>query len=256
MTYRVRNITLALVLGVIAALLTAFYVTNYKRTVQRSEDSVTVLVAAKDIPLGTSGSAVLEGKLLAPREVARRTVVPGAITSGEEIQQLVATQPIFAGEQVTTRRFRPVEQRGIHGKLDGNVRAIQLPGDPNQVLAGTLKAGDHVDVVGAFKVKRGEDEYTVSRTVLRDIEVLRVSGGGAASSITNGPGESHWVQLAITDSQAAKLWLLKVDGNWTLNLRAVVKSADSPENVETVDTVVKDGVGSRQLERAFGVDLP
>ena len=56
MTYRVRNIGIAVALAVIAALLTSFYVTNYKRHVQRGEDHVTVLVAKHDIPVGTAGS--------------------------------------------------------------------------------------------------------------------------------------------------------------------------------------------------------
>ena len=37
MTYRLRNIGIAIVLAVVAALLTTFYVTNYKRSVQHSE---------------------------------------------------------------------------------------------------------------------------------------------------------------------------------------------------------------------------
>src|SRR5437667_2660 len=49
MTYRVRNIGIAVALAVVAALLTSFYVTNYKRHVQRGEDHVTVLVAKHDI---------------------------------------------------------------------------------------------------------------------------------------------------------------------------------------------------------------
>ena len=45
MTYRARNIVIAVALAAVAALLTSFYVTNYKRHVQRGEDHVTVLVA-------------------------------------------------------------------------------------------------------------------------------------------------------------------------------------------------------------------
>ena len=61
MTYRVRNIGIAVALAVVAALLTTFYVTNYKRNVQQSEEKVAVYVAARDIPLGTSGSDVASG---------------------------------------------------------------------------------------------------------------------------------------------------------------------------------------------------
>ena len=56
MTYRIRNIGIAVALAIVAALLTTFYVTNYKRTVQQGEQKVPVYVAARDIPLGTPGA--------------------------------------------------------------------------------------------------------------------------------------------------------------------------------------------------------
>jgi hypothetical protein len=53
MTYRVKNITIAVALALVAALLTSFYVTNYQRNVRADESNVTVYVAARDIPAGT-----------------------------------------------------------------------------------------------------------------------------------------------------------------------------------------------------------
>ena len=64
MTYRVRNIGIAIALAIVAALLTTFYVTNYKRNVQQGEDMVPVYVAAQNIEIGTSGSELSGQKLL------------------------------------------------------------------------------------------------------------------------------------------------------------------------------------------------
>ncbi len=100
MAYRARNILIAVALAAVAALLTSFYVTSYKRHVQRGEDHVTVLVAKKDIPEGTSGADV--AGLLQSLDVPRKSVVPGAISKPEQLDGLVATQGVFAGEQVTT----------------------------------------------------------------------------------------------------------------------------------------------------------
>ena len=79
MAYRARNILIAVALAAVAALLTSFYVTSYKRHVQRSEDHVTVLVAKHDIPQGTSGGDA--AGMLSRIDVPRRSVVPGAISS-------------------------------------------------------------------------------------------------------------------------------------------------------------------------------
>src|ERR1700748_2606727 len=98
MTYPMRNVTLAIALALIAALLTTFYVSNYKRNVQQSEANVRVYVARHDIPAGTTGAAA--AKQLEQREVAKRTVVPGAISNPSQISSLVVTDPVYAGEQV------------------------------------------------------------------------------------------------------------------------------------------------------------
>src|SRR5919206_3445625 len=177
MTYRVRNIAIAVALAAVAALLTSFYVTNYKRHVQQGEEHVSVLVAKNDIPQGTSGADVVSKHLLETEQVPRRSVVPGAISKPDQITNLVAAAPTFAGEQVTTRRFTALSQTGIHGQLKGNMRAFQIEGDGNQTLAGTLKDGDHVDVVATFDYKwvdfhgaksTTSDTPTASRVVLRD----------------------------------------------------------------------------------------
>src|ERR671937_667842 len=141
MTYRVKNIGIAVILAALAGLLTIFYVANFKRHVQHGESKVSVLVAARDIPAGTSGSEVAEQHYLTPVTVARRSVVPGAISNSDQLQSLVVTQQIFRGEQVTTRRFGTPSELGIRAQLKGTERAIQIEGSANELLAGTLKAG-------------------------------------------------------------------------------------------------------------------
>ena len=105
MTYRTRNIMIAVALAVIAALLTMLYVSNYKRNVRNAESSVTVWVASKDISTGLTGEDLLKKHLLGKQEVAKRNVVPGAISSTDQLDNQVVTQQIYAGEQVTARRF-------------------------------------------------------------------------------------------------------------------------------------------------------
>jgi Flp pilus assembly protein CpaB len=262
MTYRVRNIGIAVALAAVAALLTSFYVTNYKRHVQRGEDHVTVLVAKHDIPAGTAGSDVA-GDLTAT-EVPRRSVVPGAISSPDEVKNMVVSQTVFAGEQITTNRFSSVAETGIEGQLKGTMRAFQVEGDGNQTLAGTLKDGDHVDVVATFNYKwvdfhggnsQASDTLTASRVVLRDIKVLKApSGPAAGSKLTGGIDQKFPVLLAVTDSQAQKL--LFIVGNasqsdsrvasWSLELRPVVHAADSPDHVDRVATILLDGLNPSQ----------
>ena len=150
MTYRVKNITIAVALALVAALLTSFYVTNYQRNVRKDETNVAIWVAKRDIPAGTTGADIERKGMLGKSEIVRRSVVPGAISNPDQVAELVTSQPIYAGEQISTRRFSTPSQRGIKAQLTGVQRAIEIPGDQHQLLVGTLKAGDKVDLVATF----------------------------------------------------------------------------------------------------------
>src|SRR6266480_830664 len=197
MTYRVRNIGIAVALAVIAALLTSFYVTNYKRHVQR-------------------------------------------------------------GEQITTQRFSSVAQTGVEGQLRGNLRAFQVAGDQNQLLAGTLKDNDHVDLVAAITVGTSGTDYVFSRVVLRDLKVLQAPSTPApGAKITGGAGQTTYALIAMTDSQAQKFqWVLtnadsSTSPGWHLELRPITHATDSPDHLDSVKTVLRDGL-SRKALRALG----
>ena len=265
MTYRVRNIVIAVVLAALAALLTSFYVTNYKKQVQQGEELEQVWVASEDIAAGTTGDDA--AKMLVPKQVANRSVVPGAISDPKEIQGQIASQPVYSGEQVTVRRFSSVSQQGVRAKLTGNLRAVQVQGTANQMLAGTLKVGDHVDVIAAFGygIEReggsgNGGDFEATRTILRDVEVLRVSGGPApGAKLSSGLQDKYAVMLAVTDAQENKLQFAMAfaddetgDEPWTLDLRPVVDDSDSPESVETLKSVLTDGLSKSQIGRLFG----
>ncbi len=251
MTYRVRNIVIAVALAAVAALLTSFYVTSYKRHVQRNEDHVTVLVAKQDIDRGTPGAEA--SKLLTTEELPKRGVVPGAITSADQLTGLVATESTKQGEQVTTRRFSSVAENGVRAELKGTLRAFQVAGDPNQLLAGTLRSGDHVDLVAALQC--GND-CEFSRVVLRNLKVLHApTNPVVGGKLTSGGSQDYNAMLALTDSQAQKFQAVLSNrdnsgaSGWNLALRPVVHDADSPESVTTVWTIFRDGLSPAQARR-------
>jgi len=252
MNYRVRNIGIAVGLAALAAILTSVYVVNYKRHVQTGEDKVTVLVAARDIPAGTAGADVVDQKFLKQQTVLRKAVVAGAISSPDQLAQYVATQDVYEGEQVSTRRFAPPKEQGIRSQIKGTQRAYQLEGDPNQTLSGTLKAGDHVDVVGTWGIKNPNgDEAIVSRIVLRNLLVMTAPATTGGGEVVTSPGSGgEVVQLRVTDAQAQKLiWIEKNSadngGGWHLALRPPTNSLDSSNTYQDSKLMLYDGPGKR-----------
>jgi Flp pilus assembly protein CpaB len=239
LAYRVRNIVIAVGLALVAMMLTLFYVTNYKRSVQHDAKSVQVYVAARDVDAGTAGAELVKSHGLRLATVARSSVVPGAISSPEQLQNVVLAGPLYAGEQVTLRRFTDVAAQGIRAQLKGTLRAIQIPGDPNQLLAGTLHAGDHVDIVANLRVDPNKIT-NATRIVLRDITVL--AGPDLTGATRVAPGGTTSVLLAVTDTQVQRLFYVLKNADWTLELRPIVNGADSAERIETVNSVMKEGI--------------
>ena len=252
MTYRARTIFAAIGLALLATLFVGFYVTNYKRSVEHSQQHVSVYVAARDIPEGTSGADVAAKGYLKQEQVLRQSVVPGAISTPKQIQKLVAAQATYAGEQISLSRFSDVAVQGIRGVLRGPLRAVQIAGDGQQTLAGTLRVGDHVDVVANVKLGGTDSERSIARIVLRNLRVLKAPPSSDAASRLGADTGGSSVLLAVTDTQVQKLFYVVKNDDWTLELRPVVKATDSPETVETQNTIVTDGLSPAQLRIARG----
>jgi pilus assembly protein CpaB len=246
MTYRLRNIAIAVALAVLAAMMTSFYVKQQKQDIQQGQVLTTVWVAKSDIPSGSVGEDI--AGQLESTEVAKSAVTPGAIVQPEDLTGKVSSETIYAGEQVSLLRFSTEEEQGIRAKISGNLRAVQLPGDANQLLVGTLSAGDHVDVVGSWQLT-GVENQKVSRIVLRDILVLQAPEASTESQRVTQESGDQAIMLAVTDAQAQKLFWIFTNGDWSLSLRPTTDAADSPEGFEWSGTVLADGLTREQLRK-------
>lgn len=255
MTYRLRNILIAVGLAVVAALLTVFYVSNYKSTVRSDAETVSVLVAAADIPQGMLGQQIIEKKLLTTQEIPRKAIVNGTIAKPEDISGLIATQPIYIGEQVTARRFGPLEAAGVRDQLRGTYRVMQIMGDDAQLLQGVLRPGDHVDIVASIKYPSEDSQKHFSKVVLSDVLVLRTSGEDEGqASVVDPNGGDGWVMLRLTDSQAQKLYFVYANNDWWLTLRPGLNDATSPAGALIADSVsiLKQGLGRDRAGTRLG----
>ena len=235
--YRIRNIAIAAVLAATAVLLTVIYVTSARSEVATGNESVTVYVPAKDYAVGTAGSTIAGN--LEKQTVARKNAAPEAISNPSQLKGLYLTQPIYNGEQLTLNRFALPKQQGIRAELTGKQRAMQVPGTSDQVLAGTLVAGDRVDVVASLKDPKN-NTIVKSGVVLRNLRVLSIEDGSGGSKIASSQAQDA-VILAVTDSQAQRLYYVMKNGDWALQLRPVKKPADSARSTDSFQTVLAGG---------------
>jgi Flp pilus assembly protein CpaB len=249
---RLRNLILPVGLAVLAVVLIGVYMVSYRNSVNNGADLVKVLVASRDIPAGTKGSAVASGGYMKTETVPRRAVVPGSVVSGAPLTSLVSTNPIYKGEQITLRQFGPMTQAGIFAKFSGKQRAVSVLGEPTQLLDGVVSDGDRVDVVATAKYRNFGLDRATSRVVLRNLLVLEAPDGktDVASS------EDTSATLVMNDRQTQTMaWAMK-NTTWFLALRPTKRPRDSKASLETLKTFLGRGLPPNQVARKIAGTYP
>ncbi len=232
-----KKLVIAVGLAVIAMLSLYLYSRNLEKEVAGGQ-KVLVLVAAEDIPAG----ARITKANLAQREVPEAYVNKASIRKGEENTILghPLAQKVAQGDDLlwsdlelqksaATRRLSAAVQKGQ--------RALTIPVDMSGSVAGMLRPGDRVDVLGTFARGQGTDWATV--TLLQNVLVLATgdvrgegdgeSGSGVQRSFSN-------ITVSVDLEEAELLVFSMQRGPINIALR-------SQEDIETVDDVPDKNFG-------------
>jgi pilus assembly protein CpaB len=235
--YRTRNILIASGLGLLAVVLTLIYVSHAKSgSTTAVAAPVPVLVAAKNIPIGTTGATLAGHGWLVVKNFQRSEVPSGAVKTVGQLATLVAVQPTYAGEQLVSQRFGTTQEVGLLSVLHGANRVVQVSGDANQLLAGTLKEGNTVDVVGSIQYPETSQTH-VATTFLRDLLVVSTPDKPSSGSSTTS------VELRVTNAQAQRLFWLEKNADWSLLLRPATKAVDKTVPPTTAGSLLVNASG-------------
>jgi Flp pilus assembly protein CpaB len=242
-------------LAAAAAILIGIYVISYRNSVTHGAGLVKVMVATRDIPAGTDGSTIAGGGYLKSQTVPRRSVVPGSITSASPLTSKVTSAQIYQGEQITLRQFVPIAQGGIFAKFSGNERVVVVPGDPKQLMAGTVSDGDHVDVVATSRYTVNDLQRASARVVLRNLLVLKAAEDNGQSSVSG--QQTAAATLVMTDKQAQTMsWVLKQAAGWMLVLRPTNKPRNSAPSLDSLWSIYSQGLPRSSALHQVAGDFP
>jgi Flp pilus assembly protein CpaB len=238
-SYRVRNLIIAGALAICAVALMLVYVSHAKKhSSSVSTKSVPVYVATRDIPIGTTGQTLASGNWMQLRNLPSDSVASGVVATPAQLRTFVAIQPTYAGEQIVARRFGTIQQEGLLSDLKGAARVIELPGDAHQLLAGTLKQGNRVDVIGNLPVPEGGQNHDTV-VALRNLLVVKAPSNPSSSAAD----QTLSVDLQLSGAQAERLFWLQRNGNWALMLRPSNHASDTTLTPATAATVVEGSNG-------------
>jgi pilus assembly protein CpaB len=230
---------LLVAVGLAAIAVASLYL--YSRSLQNEVaggQRVTILVAAQDLPAGTR----IAKANLAQRDVPEAYVHQSSIRD-TEINQILGrpvAEKVSQGQALLWNDFelqRSGATRRLAAAVQKGQRALTLPVDLSASLAGMLRPGDHVDVLGTFAKGQGTDWATV--TLLQNVLVvatgdLRQSGDEEPS--TGGPRTFNNITVSVDLEEAELLVFAMHRGPINIALRA-------QDDLETVDNVPDKNFG-------------
>lgn len=237
-----RLLYISLTLGLLTALLVFAYVKAAVRPESEgARESVTVVVAQREIRAKTPLTA---GDLIM-HTLPRAQANPKALQSIDDAVGRLTKDGIAAGEQVLeSSLYAKDEKPGLTFAIPAGKRAVSVAVNEVIGVAGFVKPGDRVDVLGTF------DEQvvgkTVTVTVLQDVEVLAISqrmededpDAQVATTAT----------LALTLDEAEKVTLAEERGKLRLALRPAGQSGSEYVTQVTASQMVRDRKG-KSLEQ-------
>lgn len=213
------SVLAAVVTAALAGLIIMVFLNQYRDNVNKDGVPTPVLVAGKLIEQGASGDTIGAAGLFKAEDVPRDQLKTGALTDAATLRGKVAVEDILPGQQLTAADFRPAG-RGVVTKLGPDQRAIKIALDNAHGLIGTVRKGDHVDVLSGFLVDSATGrQQPVLRTLMQNLLVLDAPAEVKSGGVGGGSSKAKEVTLRVTDKQAPKLAFAADNGKLWLLLR-------------------------------------
>jgi Flp pilus assembly protein CpaB len=271
-TYNVRNIAIALIMAIAAAAVVLVYTTSFRQSVTRGQKRVDVMVATRDIPAGTPATEAAAAMQLSSVLVDDKS--PGAIATTAGLDGKIATQTVFAGQQVVAASFGTSTTQAASLQLEKTERAVRVNVDTASGVLGQVRAGDYVDVFVTIKIKDtgtiapggavdasplngGNDRYFTRRllTKVRVLEVPELSKEKSGGLAKDANADKMLVMLAVSQADATKLVFTQTNPD-AANLWFVVRppesqAQDMPLTLETIESMIADGESPEELKKKF-----
>jgi Flp pilus assembly protein CpaB len=244
---KTRQGTIALGIGaaVLAAILLLVYLSHYRSSVKGSSEAVTVLVAKRLIPKGTSGAALASKDLFDATTIPKGQLKVGAISDSALLRGTVAATDIYPAQQLTASDFTTPSAGALASQLSGRWRAISISLDAVHGLSPDVVAGDHVDVYAQLDgVKSPVGVEKTLGLLMPDVTVIATPTQAAAG--TTAPASGNYV-LRIPSRQTARFLYMAQNGNIWFALRPAIGAKKTPRAFVTSNNIYAGSLGQGQF---------
>jgi len=235
MQRRIIAAVAAVVLAGIGAVLLYSYVNTAEARAMSKMETTSVLVATKLIPAGTRGAAL--APYVSLKQIPEIAMVPGALTTTTDINDLAATSDVQVGEQILLTRFAAPNTTATGGvEVPSDMQQVSLSVEAPRAVGASIKAGDRIGIFFSGDDKKSEQRVTALN--MRGVLVVKVQGASAGQGDDSAaPSGSLVITLALRPADATKL----VYGVESASLYLALEPKDGGSGTYTVteQTVLK-----------------
>lgn len=185
----------AVILAGIGAVLLFNYVATADSRAMAGQQPVNVLVVTQPIKAGAAVSE-LAGSV-ETRQIPQVAVVPGALTSLDQVAGKVTISSLQIGEQLIESRFaEPGTAADGTVEVPADMQVVTISLEPQRVIGGTLSAGNKVAIYVTYDNK--------IQQILQSVTVVSTTEGMITLALR--PAE---VQRVVLGQQSGQVWLAK-----------------------------------------------
>lgn len=215
---------LSLVIALAAAVSVYYYLNKLKITYQQTGNFKQVIVARQRIPARTQ----ITSQMVEVKELPAQYISDLAITELKEALGKTVKAEILPGEILRREKLASGKDaaEGLAFLVTPGKRAVTVAVNDVSGLAGLLRPGDRVDVLGTFELPggSGQEKATLTSLIVQNLEVLSVDQALASPGqpVADGKKQIGYrnVTLLVTPEQAQSLVLSSEKGSIRLLLRA------------------------------------
>ncbi|MFZ5631238.1 MAG: Flp pilus assembly protein CpaB [Bacillota bacterium] len=212
-----RRINLILIVAILFGLAAAYgtyqYLKYMEKTYKSSENFAKVAVAKVRIP----ARQVIGEQMVEIKEIPANYAGPSVIGKKEEVVGKVARGEIYPGEQIIKDKVAAPQDpgEGLAMIVEPGRRAITVAVNDVTGVAGLLKPGDHVDILGTVSVNK---DTAITSLIVQNIKVLAVNKAMAAGADAKQP-QTGTLTLSVDPVEAQQLTLATERGSIRVLLR-------------------------------------
>ena len=215
----------AIVLAVIAAVIVRSVISRQETEVRKGWNLTPIVVAATDIPEGTTITMEMMSRHMIPEQFVTSSVVKPDSANFIDGQKVLV--PLQQGDMLLWSQFETSKAaERLSTIIQKKGRALTIDASGSKAVGGWLRPNDHIDIIGSFKDPNSGEQMAV--TLMQNVMILatgKITGTTNINMVPESDRNYNNVSLLLLPEEAEILSLATQLGDLTFTLR-------NPEDID------------------------